>query len=84
MGDSIIHWAQLDGQTAGAPWCRSDPSVATTDKQNTIITRNEKAVTCPECWEHLHVAPQQLKQEIRQQARREVRPQIDWFGEGDD
>lgn len=48
-----LHWEMPSGRTAGAPWCRSDPSVAAQDMQSAITTADEDAVTCAVCCAHL-------------------------------
>lgn len=65
-----MHIAQVDGRTAGAPWCRSDPSVAALDTEVAIVTSVEADVTCPECLGH-----------IRGYTGTADPAAIDWFGD---
>lgn len=66
-----VHLAHNSGRTAGAPWCRSDPSVAAADRQTAVTTAVEADVTCPECLGH-----------IRRYTCTADPAAIDWFGEG--
>lgn len=67
-----VHWAMSSGRTAGAPWCRSDPSVAAEDLKVAVTTTFESEVTCEVCLAHLR------------RANEAARDTVDWFGEGED
>jgi len=67
---SAVHLEHESGRTSGAAWCRSDPSVAESDREPCVTTSIEADVTCEDCIEH-----------IRAYTRTAAPDAIDWFGE---